>query len=357
MDTDRGIVGAASPARPRGLLEALRQDLRYRHYSLRTEEAYVHWVRRFIQWGDGRHPRSMALDEVQGFLTHLASEHHVSASTHRQALSALIYLYRHLFGQEVPWLDALAHPPTRRRIPAVLTRDEVAALLAAAPRDYALPLRLMYGTGMRLMECLRLRVKDVDFARRALVVREGKGAKDRVVMLPASLDIALRAHLERVKTLWQQDRAAGCNGVWMPDALATKYPQAGCTWAWFWVFPSRSHGADPRSGSVRRHHVHEKNLQRALKDALLESGLARQGRTASVHTLRHSFATHLLQSGTDIRTVQSLLGHSDVSTTMIYTHVLEIAAGHTRSPLDTLELREDRVEYIVNANRAQHCEA
>ena len=357
MDTEHGTSRPAAPARPRGLLEALRQDLRYRHYSLRTEKAYVHWVRRFIQWGDGRHPRAMGLEEVQAFLTFLADQRHISASTHRQALSALIYLYRHLFGQEVPWLDALARPATPRRIPAVLTRDEVAALLASAPHEWALPLQLMYGTGLRLMECLRLRVKDLDFARRVLVVREGKGAKDRVVMLPAILEQPLRAHLDQVRTVWAQDRGAGCEGVWMPDALATKFPQAGRTWAWFWVFPSRSLGADPRSGLIRRHHAHEKNLQRALKQAVLESGLARLGRTASVHTLRHSFATHLLQAGTDIRTVQSLLGHSDVSTTMIYTHVLEIAAGHTRSPLATLEVRECRAQYRVIPQPQPSCAA
>jgi integron integrase len=343
VDTGQPSSAAAQPR----LLDVLRQHLRYQHYSLRTEEACVHWVRRFVRWAGGRHPRTMGAAEVQGFLTALAVERHVSAATHRQALSALIYLYRHLLGQEVPWLDELARPVAPRRIPSVLTRDEVAALLAAAPAPQALPLQLLYGTGMRLLECLRLRVKDIDFTRRAVVVRQGKGGKDRVVMLPASLDEPLRAHLQAVRAVWLADRAdPALAGVWMPDALSIKYPQAGKTWAWFWAFPAAGYATDPRGGARRRHHLHEKGLQRALQQSAQASGLV--DKHASVHTLRHSFATHLLQAGTDIRTVQSLLGHADVSTTMIYTHVLDIAAGNTRSPLDTLHVaRQDITPYRV----------
>jgi integron integrase len=348
-----------APLAPR-LIEVLRQHLRYQHYSLRTEEAYVHWVRRYVRWAGGRHPRTMGQAEVQAFLTSLASGRGVSANTQRQALSALLYLYRHLLQQDLPWLNDLARPTVPRRIPAVLTREEVAAVLTAAPGTHGLMLRLMYGTGLRLMECVRLRVKDVEFTRRALVVREGKGRKDRVVMLPASLEAALHVHLAGVRALWERDRVAQRAGVWMPDALAVKYPQSGRTWAWFWVFPAAQLSVDPRSGLERRHHVHEKNLQRALKLAVQQAGLT--SKPVSIHTLRHSFATHLLQAGTDIRSVQSLLGHSDVSTTMIYTHVLEVAAGGVRSPLDDAaipplapppprghEVREPEARYRVGA--------
>ena len=331
------------------LLEVLRQRLRYLHYSLRTEQAYVHWVRRFVHWAGRRHPRQMGAAEVQGFLSALVNERHVSVSTHRQALSALLFLYKDVLGCELPWLDEMARPVPHKRIPAVLTQAEVAALLAAMPGTTGLLARLLYGTGMRLMEGLRLRVKDVDFDRHVVIVRDGKGSKDRVVMLPRSLAPALRQQFEQAHAVWQADRAVQRPGVQLPDALCVKYPRAALAWAWHWVFPSPELSVDPRSGVERRHHLHEKRLQRDLK---LAAGLAGLVKPVTVHTLRHSFATHLLQGGTDIRTVQELLGHSDVSTTMIYTHVLKLAAGGATSPLDRLDVpplqaREPPARYDV----------
>ena len=323
----------ASDGSPR-LLDVLRQRLRYLHYSLRTEQAYVHWVRRFVHWAGRRHPRQMGAAEVQGFLSALVNERHVSVSTHRQALSALLFLYKEVLGCELPWLDELARPVPHKRIPVVLTQLEVAALLAATQGVTGLLARLLYGTGMRLMEGLRLRAKDVDFDRHAIIVRDGKGSKDRVVMLPRSLAPALRHQLVQAHGVWQADRAAQRPGVQLPDALCVKYPRTALSWAWHWVFPSPQLSTDPRSGIERRHHLHEKRLQRDMKLAASAAALAKP---VTVHTLRHSFATHLLQSGTDIRTVQELLGHSDVSTTMIYTHVLKVAAGGATSPLDRLE--------------------
>lgn len=316
------------------LLAGLRERLRYMHYSLRTEEAYVHWVRDFVRWLQGQHPRDVGREGVEAYLIMLANERRVAAATHRQALSALLFLYREVLGVELPWLKELGSPTAKRRLPVVLTAVEVQALLARmnAP-DTGLLARLLYGTGMRLLEGLRLRVKDVDFVRQVIVVRDGKGGKDRVVMLPRSLDGPLRHQLQRAARLWQADRHAGRAGVHLPNALAAKYPRAAASWAWFWVFPAEAVSKDPRSDDSHRHHVHEKRLQRALKAAVEAAGIAKP---ATVHTLRHSFATHLLQSGTDIRTVQSLLGHTDVSTTMIYTHVLKSSAAGTTSPLDGL---------------------
>ena len=315
------------------MLVQVSERARYLHYSLRTEEAYVHWVRQFVRWHGLRHPRDMGPAEVEAFLTHLAAERRVAPSTHRQALSALLFLYREVLGLDLPWLQQLGSPVHHRRIPVVLTIDEVRALLSHMSGVCGLLGQLLYGTGMRLLEGVRLRVKDVDFARLVIVVREGKGAKDRVVMLPQSLVPALRAQLRMAHALWHADRAAQRAGVYLPHALSVKYPRAAESWAWQWVFPSPTLSVDPRSGDERRHHLHEKRLQRELKSAVKA---ARIEKTATVHTLRHSFATHLLQAGTDIRTVQELLGHSDVSTTMIYTHVLKIAAGGTRSPLDAM---------------------
>ncbi len=319
------------------LLDQLRERIRYLHYSLSTEKAYVHWVRFFIRWhGQGgvmRHPRDMGAAEVESFLTMLATERHVSASTHNQALSALLFLYREVLGVNLPWLDGVSRPAQKRRIPSVLTQDELAALFQFLDGEMALLAKLLYGTGMRLMEGLRLRVKDVDFDRRAIVVREAKGNKDRVVMLPLSLASALRLQVRHARAVWELDRQAGRSGVQTPHALDQKYPKVGQSWGWFWVFPSPVLWVDPASGVERRHHLFEERLQRAIKKAVADAGIAKP---VSVHTLRHSFATHLLQSGTDIRTVQELLGHSDVSTTMIYTHVLKVAAGGTASPLDRL---------------------
>ena len=319
------------------LLDQLREVLRYKHYSLRTEEAYLYWVKFFVRWhgrnGQVQHPRDMGAAEVQQFLAMLTTQRNVSVSTHNQALSALLFLYREVLGVKLPWLDDVQRPTRPRRIPSVLTVAEVAALLGAMTGVELLLAKLLYGTGMRLNEGLRLRVKDVDFDRRVLVVRDGKGGKDRVVMLPQSLHMALRSQLAQVHGLWEHDRQQQQPGVEVPDALAAKYPGLGQRWGWFWVFPSNKLSIDPRSRIERRHHLYEERLQRAIK---LACAAAQIHKPVSVHTLRHSFATHLLQAGTDIRTVQELLGHSDVSTTMIYTHVLKVAAGGTASPLDSL---------------------
>jgi integron integrase len=290
----------------RRLLDPLRERVRYLHYSIRTEEAYVHWVRAFVRFHGLRHPKQMGADEVRAFLSWLAVERHVSVSTHRQALSALLFLYRQVFGQQLPWMDAMDRPQRKPRLPVVLATAEVRAVLALLEGTHAVLAQLLYGTGMRITEALQLRTKDIDFERRVVVVRCGKGGKDRVVMLPATLVPALKAQLRRAHALWQADVRADRAGVYMPDALERKYPRACASWAWFWVFPQAEHSTCPRT------------------------------RPATPHTLRHAFATHLLQAGTDIRTVQKLLGHSDVSTTMVYTHVLEVAGGAVRSPLDAL---------------------
>ncbi len=319
------------------LLDQLRERIRYMHYSLSTEKVYLYWVRFFIRWhgrgGQMKHPRTMGAPEIEAFLTMLATERKVSTSTHNQALSALLFLYREVLGIDLPWLDGINRPTAKRRIPSVLTRDEVAGVLAQMEGIPALLARLLYGTGMRLMEGIRLRVKDVDFDRHVIIVREAKGNKDRVVMLPRSLAAALRLQLLAARAVWEADRQVQRGGVETPHALEQKYPKVGQTWGWFWMFPSPTLSIDPRSGVERRHHLFEERLQRSLKKAVTLAGICKP---VSVHTLRHSFATHLLQAGTDIRTVQELLGHSDVSTTMIYTHVLKVAAGGTTSPLDAL---------------------
>ena len=326
------------------LLEQLCEVLRYKHYSLKTEQAYMYWVKFFVRWcatgGQMRHPRDMGHVEVTRFLTMLANERRVSVSTHNQALSALLFLYREVLGIQLPWLDEVKRPNRPRRIPSVLTKTEVAALLGQLEGEVGLLARLLYGTGMRLMEGLRLRVKDVDFDRQVLVVREAKGGKDRVVMLPRTLHEPLKAQVARARAVWTHDREAGAASVQTPDALAVKYPDLGRRWGWFWVFPAPRESIDPRSRVERRHHLFEERLQRAIK---LASAAAQIVKPVSVHTLRHSFATHLLQSGTDIRTVQELLGHSDVSTTMIYTHVLKVAAGGTASPLDRLAIENTQI--------------
>ena len=319
------------------LLDQVRERVRYLHYSLSTEKTYLYWVRFYVRWhgrnGTMTHPRDMGAKQVEAFLTMLATERKVSASTHNQALSALLFLYREVLEEDLPWLTDINRPTQVRRIPSVLTKDEVAGLLAMMEGVTALLARLLYGTGMRLMEGMRLRVKDVDFDRHVIIVREAKGNKDRVVMLPRSLAPALKQQMFATRALWQADRQAQRARVQVPDALEVKYPRLGQTWGWCWMFPSPTLSVDPRSGIERRHHLFEERLQRALKRAVPLAGIVKP---VSVHTLRHSFATHLLQSGTDIRTVQELLGHSDVSTTMIYTHVLKVAAGGTASPLDAL---------------------
>lgn len=324
---------APSASAPRRLLDAVRERVRYLHYSIRTEDAYVHWVRAFVRFHRLRHPRQMGGPEVEAFLSWLSNERGVAVSTHRQALSALLFLYQQVLGQQLPWMQSIDRPHRKPRLPVVLSPAEVAAVLAGLDGTHGVLARLLYGTGMRIAEALRLRVKDVEFDRQAIIVRSGKGAKDRVVMLPASLAAALRGQMQRARVLWEADARAGRGGVQMPDALERKYPRAGSSWAWFWVFPQATHSVCPRSGVERRHHLFDQTFQRDFKRAVRAAGIVRP---ATPHTLRHSFATHLLQSGTDIRTVQELLGHSDVSTTMIYTHVLKVAAGGTRSPLDAL---------------------
>jgi integron integrase len=281
-----------------------------------------------------RDPRDMGACEVEAFLTMLAVDRKVSASTHNQALSAILFLYREVLDIQLPWLKDIGRPHSKRRIPSVLTRDEVAGLLAQMEGITALLARLMYSTGMLLMEGIRLRVKDVDFDRSVIIVRDGKGGKDRVVViLPRKLAPALRKQMLAARAQWEADRQSQRGEVETPHALEGKYPKVGQTWGWFWMFPSPSLSVDPRSGVERRHHLYEERLQRAIKKAVPLAGIVKP---VPVHTLRHSFATHLLQAGTDIRTVQELMGHSDVSTTMIYTRVLKVAAGGTASPLDAL---------------------
>ena len=323
--------GASRP--PRRLLEQLSDRIRVKHYSIRTEQAYSDWVRRFILFHGKRHPREMGAKEVEAFLTHLAVAGRVSASTQNQAKSALLFLYKEVLETELPWLDEVESAKATKRLPVVLTPAEVQRLLAPIEGTVGLILRLLYGTGMRIMECLRLRVKDVDFARSEILVREGKGFKDRVTMLPEKLLAPLSEHLARVKTLHEADLADGFGEVYLPWALERKYPNAAREWAWQYVFVAAKRSVDPRSGAVRRHHVGAQSIQRAMRDALRHAGISKP---ATPHTLRHSFATSLLESGYDIRTVQELLGHADVSTTMIYTHVLRRGGRGVRSPFDAL---------------------
>jgi integron integrase len=315
------------------LLDQLRERIRYDHYSLRTEQSYVQWVRRFVHFHKLRHPKEMGGSEVEAFLTHLAHARQVSPSTHHQALCALLYLYRAVLGLELPWMQAIGRPRQRVRVPAVLSRDEVTRLLGALPPDDPPVPHLLYGAGLRLMEGLRLRIKDLDFDRRVIVVRDGKGGKDRVVMLPASLTDSLRAQVARSRAVWAEDRAADRPGVWLPQALEAKFPRAASSWAWHWVFPAPALAVDPRSGIERRHHLYEQRVSRTLARAVAQAGIAKK---VTAHTLRHSFATHLLEAGVDIRRVQELLGHADVSTTMIYTHVLASSAAGLPSPIDSL---------------------
>lgn len=313
------------------LLDRLRAEIRLRHYSIRTEETYVDWARRFILFHGKRHPKDMGSQEVTAFLSHLASERNVSASTQNQAKSALLFLYREVLDIELPWLDEVIAAKTPRRLPVVLTQTEVRRLLNETSGTMGLVVSLLYGTGMRLLEGLRLRVKDVEFTRREIIIREGKGNKDRVTVLPENLILPLKAHLEKVKALHERDLEAGFGEVYLPDALAVKYPNAARTWGWQYVFPSVVRSVDPRSGVERRHHFYEASVQRAVREA---AKLANIHKPVTPHVLRHSFATHLLQAGYDIRTVQELLGHKDVATTMIYTHVLNKGGRGVVSPLD-----------------------
>ena len=305
--------------------------MRARRYSLRTEQAYLDWIRRFILFHRKRHPRELGEREITDFLTNLASQHHVAASTQNQALSALLFLYQQFFERKLGSLDAALRATRLPRVPVVLTRAEMRALLAHVSPPYRLIADLIYGSGLRLLEALRLRVKDIDFGYGRVIVRDGKGMKERVTMLPGRLRGPLREHLDHVRAMHERDRALGFGSVYLPDALERKYPNAARSWMWQYVFPASKRSVDPLTGQVRRHHVLERSLQNAIKNAVLAAGLEKP---ASCHTLRHSFATHLLENGYDIRTVQELLGHKDVSTTMIYTHVLNKPGIGVKSPLD-----------------------
>jgi integron integrase len=314
-------------------MERLRQAIRLRHYSIRTEAAYVEWIRRYIHFHGKRHPAEMGADEVAAFLTHLAVERRVAPATQGQAKSALLFLYRVVLNVNLPWLDEVVAARNPRRLPAVLTLTEVRMLLGHMNGSVGLVAALLYGTGMRLLEGLRLRVKDVEFERREIVVRDGKGGKDRVTVLPENLMLPLQAQLSKARALHQRDLDAGYGAVWLPGALAVKYPNAARDWGWQWVFPSATRSEDPRTGQTHRHHLHEGSVQKTMSTAARRAGIVKP---CSPHILRHSFATHMLQSGYDIRTVQELLGHSDVSTTMIYTHVMNRGGRGVRSPLDQI---------------------
>jgi integron integrase len=326
------MTDTATSKAPR-LLDQVRDALRVRHMSIRTERAYLHWARRYILFHGKRHPAEMGEREINAFLTHLAVEKDVSASTQTQALCALLFLYRTVLGREVGELEGLIRARGSRKLPLVLTRDEVKKILAGLEGRDHLILSLLYGTGMRLLEGLRLRVKDVDFGQQQITIRDGKGGKDRVTMLPGSLEPALRSHLRNTRTLHAQDLAEGYGRVYLPHALDKKFPAAAAEWGWQYVFPAPARSFDPRSGVMRRHHLNERQLQKIFRDAVRKSRITKP---ATVHTLRHSFATHLLMGGYDIRTVQELLGHKNVQTTMIYTHVLNRGGRGVQSPLDTL---------------------
>jgi integron integrase len=319
---------------PRKLLDQVRDKIRFKHFSLSTEKTYVSWIRQFILFHGKRHPTEMGAAEVESFLTYLATQRHVSSATQNQALSALLFLYRDVLAVELPWVDGFERSKKPRRLPVVLTVAEIQALLKVtdiAPMPINLIIKLLYGTGMRLMEAVRLRVKDVELNRKELIIRDGKGGKDRVTMLPDSLLDVMKTQLQLRREWHEQDMMLNRVDVWLPDALAVKYPNASREWGWQYVFAAKKYSVDPRSKVERRHHVEEKQVQRHVKKAALAAGIVKP---TSPHTLRHSFATHLLQNGYDIRTVQELLGHSDVATTMIYTHVLNRGGKGVLSPLD-----------------------
>jgi len=322
---------AASAPQPPRLLDRVRAACRLRHYSLRTEEAYVAWIKRFILFHHKRHPLDMGAAEINAFLTDLAVAGHVSASTQNQAFSALLFLYQKVLDVDPGRIAGVVRAVRPKRLPVVLTREEVRRVIAQLDPPFDLIARLLYGSGLRLLECLRLRVKDIDFGRGEITVRQGKGDKDRRTMLPATVRADLSDHLRRVRLQHERDLARGFGSVWLPEALERKYPNAAREWPWQWVFPSAVLSVDPRTGTKRRHHAHEGSVSRAITQAVRRAGLTKH---ATSHSFRHSFATHLLEAGHDIRTVQELLGHTDVSTTMIYTHVLNRGGCGVKSPLD-----------------------
>jgi len=315
------------------LLDRVREVMRLKHYSIRTEESYINWMKRYILFHKRQHPKELGEGHVEEFLTHLAVKEKVAAPTQNQAFNALLFLYKEVLKMElVGIVDAVRARPSAH-LPVVMTQAEAHRVLDAMEGTYGLMGRLLYGTGMRLMECIRFRVKGLDFDTNKITIRDGKGAKDRVTMLPESLKAPLKGHLERVKILHERDLADGFGRVYLPYAPARKYPNADREWGWQWVFPAKGLSRDPRSGVTRRHHVHENALQKAVQDAVRLAGLSKP---ASCHAFRHSFATHLLENGYDIRTVQELLGHKDVSATMIYTHVMQKPGIGVKSPLDSI---------------------
>jgi len=321
------------PLRQPKLIPRVREAIRLRHYSLRTEKSYVHWVRLFIHFHKLRHPQEMGATEVTAFLNYLASDRQVSASTQNQALAALLFLYKEVLGIQLPWLDGLVRVKRPQRLPTVLTRDEVRRVLDHLKGTHWLLLSLLYGAGLRQNECLSLRVKDVDFEGRKLLVRDAKGAKDRVTVLPQRLAAPLAAHIAKVKTLHMADLAKGFGEAPLPRALAGKYPKAGYLFGWQFVFPSTTHCTDPYTGRTVRYHVHEATVARQIQRAARLAGIEKH---VSCHTFRHAFATHLLETGHNIRTVQELLGHKQVETTMIYTHVMHHNLAEVRSPVDLI---------------------
>ena len=315
------------------LLDEVRNRIRVKHYSLRTERVYIAWIRRFILANGKRHPRTLGQPEIEAFLTHLAVEGQVAASTQNQALAALLFLYREVLAMELPWLDGIVRAKRPQRVPTVLSVREVASLLAQLDGRMWLVASLLYGTGMRVLECMRLRVKDVDFGRNEIIIREGKGAKDRRTVLPQSLVEPLQREVTRAKALHDDDLRAGLGAAYLPRALQRKFPNAARDFGWQYLFPTAKRSMDPKTGIERRHHLDPEALSRALRRARSRADIAKP---VTAHTFRHSFATHLLERGYDIRTVQELLGHKDVATTQIYTHVLNRSASGVVSPLDTV---------------------
>jgi len=333
------LPSAAAVASSPKLLDRVRWHLRVKHYSIRTEQTYVDWIRRYILFHCKRHPNEMGEQDISAFLTHLAVEKNVAASTQNQAFCALLFLYQQVLQRKLDFIDDIARVKRPAKIPVVFTRAEAHAVLACMNGEHQLMAELLYGSGLRLMECVRLRVKDVDFGYGHITVRDGKGLRERVTILPERSRRLLQLHLERVKELYLRDVAKGGGRVYLPFALRRKYPSAARSWAWQYVFPAAKLSTDPLSNQILRHHIGEKNLQNAVKLAIRR---ARVAKAASCHTFRHSFATHLLENGYDIRTVQELLGHKDVSTTMIYTHVLNKPGLAIRSPLDEERARPPR---------------
>ncbi|OPY80816.1 MAG: Tyrosine recombinase XerD [Syntrophorhabdus sp. PtaU1.Bin153] len=320
----------AEPSSTASLIDQARHLIRLKHYSIRTEETYLHWIKRYLFFHNNRSPNEMGNYEIEAFLTHLAVNLRIASATQNVAFNALLFLYRNVLKKDLGDIDAIrAKKP--RRLPTVMSKDETMKVISAVPSDHQLAVKLIYGSGLRLMECLRLRVKDIDFGNNHILIRDAKGMKDRITILPDNLKSALQDHLERVRLLHQDDMVKGYGRVYLPYALERKYPKASTEWGWQYVFPAKTLPKDPRTGEIRRHHIHENSLQKAVKTAVQLAGIAKP---VNVHTFRHCFATHLLEANYDIRTVQELLGHKDVSTTMIYTHVLSKPGLHVKSPLD-----------------------